>query len=147
MFSFDLISSRDMKIYLSKSKKLAGNSLEEVTKKARLLFRSIERRTKRRAYIRAVYFNKEKIFLEYFWPHLNQKHRRERLERLRYLPCAMDLVANSRFTPTTKESQNSKSELLHRFTGVTDNGEVFCVQIKEDTKTGQKFLMSIFKSG
>ena len=130
--------------YITKNRELSGTHFAEVAKKARLLIRSIESRTKRRAYVRSHYFKKEKIFLEYFWPHLNQKPERERLNRLKYLHCGIELIENTAQKPTSKINPNSRDEILHRFIGITNGGVVFCVQIKQNTKKNQKFLMSIF---
>ncbi len=35
---------------------------------------------------------------------------------------------------------------LHRFYGQTKSGELFCVQIKQDKRTGRKDFMSVFPS-
>ena len=34
--------------------------------------------------------------------------------------------------------------MLHRFYGVTKDGVYFCVQVKEDKRTGRKDFMSVF---
>ncbi len=69
------------------------------------------------------------------------------MRRMQYLPCAIELIQNSHFNPTSKENPNRKSEILHRFHGQTAIKEVFIVQIKEDMKSGEKFLISVFPSG
>ena len=130
--------------YQCKNSKIAGTDFKEVARKARLFFHSIESRTKRQPYIRSAYFDKEKIFLNYFWPHLDQKSRRERLKRLVYLSCAIELIEYSRAKPTSKIDPNQKDELFHRFTGLTKKKELFYVQIKEDLKSKKKYLMSVF---
>lgn len=43
----------------------------------------------------------------------------------------------------TKNPNNSK-EMLYRFYGTDANNEIFCVQIKENLKKKQKFLISVF---
>ena len=69
---------------------------------------------------------------------------RDKLRRMKYLPCAIDLIKKSNFEPTTKENHNNKSELFHRFYGITKNRRLFIVQIKERRRTGEKWLMSVF---
>lgn len=133
-----------MKFYKSNAPKFAGTSFEEVVRKARALTKQIEHKTKRRAYVRSAFFKKDKIFLDYFWPHLNQKPPRERKKRLAYLPCGIELIEKSRIEPTSRVNPNRKSEVLYRFAGATPSGELFFVQIKEDTKSGNKYLMSVF---
>jgi hypothetical protein len=133
-----------MKIYQSKHNKFAGTSYCEIEKKARLLYKSEARKTKRRAYVRSIYFDKDKIFISLFWEHLNQKPQRMRKERLKYYQCALDLLKNTRFDPVTKPNPNGSSEMLHRFAGVTKDGDLFFVQVKEDLKSNNKFFMSVF---
>lgn len=130
--------------YRTKAKKLPGSNYAEVKKEALILFNQIKKKTKRRPYIRSAYFNKQKIFFDYFWTHLFQKRPEERLERLRFFLCAVDLIKNSRNVPTSKDNVNNRSEILHRFEGQTRNKETFIVQIKEDKKTGRKYFMSCF---
>jgi hypothetical protein len=133
-----------MKIYQSKFSKLSGTSYCEVEKKARELYKIEDKKTKRNTYVRSRYFNKEKIFLSLFWEHLNQKPRKQRKDRLRYYQCGLDLLRNSTFEPISKPNPNGSSEELHRFAGVTKDGDLFFVQIKEDLKTKKKYFMSVF---
>ncbi|HSX41887.1 MAG TPA: hypothetical protein VLE93_00885 [Candidatus Saccharimonadales bacterium] len=133
-----------VKIYRTKSKRLGGTSYAELIKKARRFFRELESKTKRRPYIRSAYFGKDKIFFDYFWTHLNQKPPRQRQKRLAYIECGIELIQNSRYAPISKTNPNRKTEIQYRFSGVTPEDEAFFVQIKEDTKTKNKFLMSIF---
>ena len=58
-----------------------------------------------------------------------------------------ELIKKSRVEPTTKENPNTPSELLHRFTGATKGNDIFFVHIKEDRRTGQKYLISVFPFG
>ena len=132
--------------YKTKIKKVGGTSYKEVVKKARAIFHLIEKRSKRIAYLRSGYFDKEKIFINLFWTHLNQKSPRERIKRLKFIGCAFDLIENSRDKPSSKPNPNNKKELLHRFGGVTQKGELFYVQIKESTKTKRKDFMSVFSA-
>lgn len=69
------------------------------------------------------------------------------MRRLKYFPCAIELIQKSRFEPESKENPNKRTEILHRFTGVTKENDIFFVQIKEDKRTGQKWLISVFPLG
>ena len=134
-----------MELYQTKSNKLPGTNFSEVCKVAYDLYRDIKRKTKRRAYVRSAYFNKEKIFLELFWSHLHEKlNHRDKLRRVKYFPCALELIRHSICIPESKENVDRRSDILHRFRGKTKNGEIFFVQIKEDKRNNQKWLMSIF---
>ncbi|MCR4308036.1 MAG: hypothetical protein NUV80_05740 [Candidatus Berkelbacteria bacterium] len=133
-----------MKAFSVKTPKIGATRYPDIIKKARSVYHEIERRTKRRPYIRSAYFKKEKIFFDYFWVHLNQKLPSERRRRLRFFPCAIDLIENSRFEPFTELNRFKRDERLYRFTGATKDNELFFVQIKEDLKSKQKFLMSVF---
>ena len=133
-----------MIIFKTKVKKFGGTSYKEVIKKARAVFHEIERRSKRSVYLRSIYFGKEKIFLNLFWIHLNQKSPRDRLRRLKFLSCAFDLIENSRNKPLSKPNPKNKNELLHRFGGVTKDNELFYIQIKENLKTKRKDFISVF---
>ncbi len=116
----------------------------EVRKEALVMFNQIKRKTKRRPYIRSAYFNKQKIFFDYFWNHLFEKNFKTRTRRLKYFSCCVDLIKNSRITPTSKENIDNRNEVLHRFMGQTRDKEIFFVQIKEDKKNDKKYLMSCF---
>lgn len=132
------------KSYLTKADPLTGSSWNEVAPKARALFKALTKHTKRRPYIRSAYFKKDKIFLTFFWQHLSQKTYPNQLRRMKYLPCAIELVRNSRFHPTSMQNPNKPAETLHRFSGITKSNKRFMVQIKEFKQTGRKELMSIF---
>lgn len=130
--------------YQSKVYLIAGSSLDEILIKVRGAYGSIRRKTKRRAYIRSAYFKKEKVFFDYFWIHLSQKNRKTKTIRLKYFLAAIDLIENNRQTPITKENPLKRSELLHRFYGSTKEKHLFCIQIKQEKKTGRKYFMSVF---
>lgn len=137
-----------MKSYQTKTKKLTGSDFHEVHQKASNLYKEIKKKTKRRPHIRSAYFKKDKIFLELFWQHLFDKPNwKDRTRRLKYFPCAIELIQKSKFEPESKENPNKRIEILHRFGGVTRENDMFFVQIKEDKRTGQKFLISIFPLG
>ncbi len=133
-----------MNFYQTKANKLSGSNYIEVLESAEIIFKQIKSKTKRKPYLRSAYFNKQKIFFDYFWIHLRQKRAKERYERLKYFSCAVDLIKNSRIVPITKQNPNNKNEILHRFYGQTKNKERFAVQIKEDKKTNKKDFMSCF---
>lgn len=133
-----------MKAYQSKFKKLAGTNYKEVYSSALVIYKRTKTKSKRKPHIRSIYFNKNKVFLDYFWQHLRQKNLRDRTRRLKYYQCALDLVRNSKSEPTSKQNPNKKSEILHKFAGLTKNREVFYVQLRENKKTGQKEFMSVF---
>lgn len=134
-----------MNTYNSKLKKLTGTNYKEVYKKAFSLYIQIKKQSKRRPYIRSKYFNKSKIFLGIFWQHLHDKYSlKDKIRRVKYFPCALDLIKHSHFDPISKENVDKISEILHRFTGTADGGKIFFVQIKEDKRTGEKYLISVF---
>lgn len=134
-----------MEVYKTKSRRTAGTTYSEIKKITSFLFSSIKNKTKRRPYVRSAYFAKEKIFLDFFWSHIFEKeNRNDRIRRMRYFGCAIELIENSRCLPISKQNPNKSVEMLHRFFGMTSEGEVFCVQIKENKKNKQKALISIF---
>lgn len=134
----------DIVPYKTKAKKIAGTSRTEVYRGAMTVFSEIKKATKRRPYIRSVYFKKEKIFFDYFWDHLRQKPYRDRLERLKYFKASIELVKSSKNKPLIKYDTNKPKEVLYRFAGLTRENALFFVQIKEDPKTKRKFFMSCF---
>ena len=134
-----------MPIYKTKIKPFSGTRYADVGYKAFALFRQIKRKTKRRPYVRSAYFKKEKIFVELFWTHLQDKNNlRDKTRRLKYFPCALDLIRNSKHNPTSKINPNKSKEILHRFVGTTEDGTNFFVQIKEDKNSKKKCLISVF---
>lgn len=132
------------KFYETKVKKLSGTSYSEVYTKAKYIFNNISEKTKRRPYIRSSFFNKEKIFIDHFWDHLMEKNRNDRFRRLKFYSCAIDLMQNSHIKPISKDNPNRKDEILHRFTGITSNNEIFHIQVKENKKNSEKVFMSVF---
>lgn len=130
--------------YQTKIRKLPGTEYKEVHTRILSIFKQIKSKTKRRPYIRSAYFKNQKIFFDYFWQHLWQKSWKERTKRLKYFPCVIDLIQNSRQEPLSIQNPNKESEILHRFFGLTKDKELFVVQIKEDKKTDRKYLMSVF---
>lgn len=134
-----------MKAYQTKSIKLSGTNFHEVRKKAFGLYQQEKKRTKRKPYVRSAYFKKDKIFLDLFWNHLYEKKNfGDLMRRMKFYPCALELIRHSNLEPTSKENPNRKSEILHRFAGITPDKEFFFVQIKENKRSGNKWLMSVF---
>lgn len=135
----------DVQAYKTKARKLPGTHWHQVMKKAFGQYKEIKSRTKRRPYVRSAHFNKEKIFLGIFWQHLHEKtNLNDKTRRLKYFPCAIELMQNSRVKPTTQASKEEPNVYLHRFAGITPDGDRFFVQIKEQRKNKQKWLISMF---
>lgn len=130
--------------YLTKTNKISGSSFKEINKSAQLIRKQIQSKSKRSAYVRSKFFKKEKIFLNLFWPHLHEKHEKERIRRLKFFHCAIDLIENSTITPHSIENPMNHREKLHKFIGKTKNGEIFFVQIKENKKSHKKYFISCF---
>lgn len=134
-----------MQAFRTHSSLLSGTDFHEVQKKAVALYRRIKRASKRSPYIRSAYFKKDKIFLAIFWQHLwDKKKWQDRMRRLKCYAAAIELIQACKVAPRSKENPNKTNELLHRFTGVTREGHIFYVQIKEDKRSGRKDLISIF---
>lgn len=51
-----------MKVYQTKTKKLAGTDYGTVYPKAHKIFKQLKKKTRRRPYIRSTYFKNDKIF-------------------------------------------------------------------------------------
>lgn len=135
-----------MNFYKTKLGRLPGTSYKEVFKQARSVFDKIKKKTKRKPYVRSAYFNKQKIFFDFFWVHNAQKSPIDRYRRLRFFEAAIEVLRKSRNTPDSVESRHNPSEILHRFGGETVKGDKFYVQVKEYKRTGRKQLMSMFEA-
>ena len=133
-----------MGIYKTKAKRLSGTRYREIYDEAFSLYGYITKRTKRRPYVRSTCFRGEKVFIDLFKKHLHEKNWRDRARRLRFFPAAIELIRYGTIKPETKRNPNIPSEILHRFTGMTADGHIFYVQIKEDRRTGNKSLLSVF---
>lgn len=137
-----------MRFYKTRTRALPGTNWHEVMKNAFGLYKEIMRKTKRRPYVRSAYFDKQKVFLGIFWQHLHEKSNlKDKTRRLKYYPCALELIQKSRMEPISKENPNRAGEIVHRFAGGTPNHELFYVQIKELKRTGEKHLISVFPAG
>jgi len=133
-----------MKTFKTKSVILRGTNYKEISKKAFGLYNGIRRKTKRRPYVRSTYFKKDKIFLSLFWTHIYNKNYWDQMRRMKFFSCALELIQNSCFEPTSKENPNKPTEILHRFAGTTRDNDLFFVQIKEDKRNDEKWLVSVF---
>ena len=133
-----------MIFFKTKAEKLYGHTYKDISNQAKAIYKREKIRTKRKPYVRSAYFKKDKIFLELFWQHLWQKNWRDRKRRVQFFDCALDLLRHSRVDSVSVQDPNHKSVMLHRFYGMTPTGYEFCVQVKQDKKTGQKWLMSVF---
>jgi|SRR3989338_3039856 len=133
-----------MKVFQSKFNKLPGTDYREVYEKAWDLYKNIKRKSKRKPYIRSAYFGNNKVFLDYFWQHLHQKHQSDRLRRLKFYACALELLQKTRTLPTIKSHVNKPHNLLYRFLGKTSEGDLFAVQILQDLKKEKKHFLSVF---
>jgi hypothetical protein len=132
-----------MKPYKSKAELLSGSSYDEVLVLARREFDKIQKIAPRRnAYVRSTYFSKSKVFVSpLYWNHLMQEHRKNRVKRLKFYKAAIDLLRNSRFEPHTIFRNG---DYLHRFYGITKEDIEYCVQVKQDKRTGRLDFMSVF---
>ena len=127
--------------YVSKYVCLAGTDYAEVMRTARREYAKVQKLTKRQPYVRARYFQKDKVFVHLFWNHIVQKRRGEQIVRAKLLLAAFDLLRNNTTDPT---SLVDGGRVLHRFYGQTRDGVQFAVQVKHDLKTGRKDFMSVF---
>lgn len=133
-----------MQIYESRYEKLGGTSFSEVTKRAHVVLKEMRPKTRRRLYVRSTYFKKSKIFIGPFFAHTHEKNWRDAVRRMKLLPCAIDLIKNSNYELLSKQDPNNPHTILHRFAGATRQKELFYVQVKEDKRSGEKLLLSIF---
>ena len=137
-----------MQPYKTRTNRLPGSDFREVHGKAFVVYRKIKQKSKRRPYVRSKYFKNDKVFLEFFWRHLfDKKNWQDRTRRLKYFPAAIELVRHTTLLPRSKENPNKSSEILHRFAGLTCDNYLFYVQIKEDKRTSNKYLFSVFPAG
>ena len=124
---------------------MPGSALNEVMRLARYEYHLIQKKTPRRVpYVRSKYFVKDKIFINNFWEHLNQKSPKERIRRLKLYACAIDPLRNNVYAPETIFSNVETDINLHRFYGQTKDGQLFCVQVKENKRNNRKDFISVF---
>ncbi|MDR2524569.1 MAG: hypothetical protein LBC95_03510 [Candidatus Nomurabacteria bacterium] len=135
--------SHDTKYFQSKYNALAGSDYGETVGAVWRIYNDIRRRTNRKPYVRSRYFKKSKVFIDSFWQHLNQKSHSDRVRRLKYFACGIDLLRNSCQIPESRPNPNGRNEIVHRFAGKTKNGQIFYVQVRE-SRRGDRYLMSVF---
>lgn len=131
-------------IFKTKNKRLPGTRYADIYDQAFGLYDKIKKLTKRRPYIRSAYFKKQKVFIEVFRQHLYQKNWQDRSRRMRFFPAGIELIRMSTLPPKSNDNPNKSNELLHKFTGKTADNFLFYVQIKENKRTSEKTLLSIF---
>jgi hypothetical protein len=122
----------------------AGSSYREVLKKACQEYDRLRGGPGWGVRIRSAYFDNEEVDFDYFWDRLSKKSFGERVARVRLLPCAIEVIRNSRADPLSLKNPNATGEVIHRFAGMTKSKDLFFVHLKEDTSTGRKFFMSAF---
>ncbi len=128
--------------YKCKQETIRGENYAEIVRKARRIYHDLSRQTRRDPFIRSPHFNKEKVFLNSFWDHLNTKRQKDRKRRLKFYGCAIELIERNRLRPGAPFK--SKTEQLFRFKGISADGQQFIVQIREELKTGRKYFTSVF---
>lgn len=132
-----------MTLYQTRYTTIPGTDYKTVYKRAMDIFKTIKSNTKRKPFLKSAFFKGDKVFFDHFWNHIRQKRYPDRTRRLKYFAAATDLIEHCRNKPETMINPNRKSEILHRFAGLTLDKQLFYIQIKENKK-GQKQLMSIF---
>ena len=130
--------------YQCKTHVLAGRKYTEVMPQARKIFRSLQQKTKRRPYVRSTYFRKDKVFFDQFWTHMNAKSIPDRTRRLRYLPCTLELLRETRNNPLTFIDSNQPETMKHQFLGKSPDCKKFVVVISEHRSSGRKQLLSMY---
>src|SRR3989339_564619 len=94
-----------MALYKTKTGIISGSSYEEVRRCALVVYNNIRKRTKRKPYIRSAYFQRQKIFFDFFWIHLWQSGGyKERVRRLKYFQSAIEVLKHTRNEPISKEN-------------------------------------------
>lgn len=121
---------------------ISTSSYTRMRNSALSIYRERERKSKRKPYIRSAYFKKEKIFLHHFWNHLFEKNPKDRMRRMKFFGCALELLEHSTYPPEI--NYQTKKETLYRFYGKTSNDLAFVAQVKERNSTGNKFIISVF---
>lgn len=134
---------KEIKYWMVKNNLLSGHNYSVLRNRALELFKEVQKKSKRKPYIRSKYFRKKKVFLHYFWTHLFEKNPKDRSRRLKYLPCAFELIKYSTFSPEIVEPNKKDALKWYRFMGTTANKQAFIVQIKE-SKNGKLYFISVF---
>ncbi len=142
-------NARMLRVYPSRFARLQGRTYVGVKRHAMQEYHLIQKQNpKRHTYILSSYFRrgkkKQKIFLDQFWEHLDQKNRVDGLRRVKLFMAALDVLQNTRFDPEVRPDPERRHQILYRFAGKTSDGTVFYVQVKANMKTGRKYFMSVF---
>ncbi len=131
-----------MNVHTTKSKEFSGTQYKRVWKQAWGYYRIIKKKSKRRPYIKSEYFDKRKIFLTIFWSHIKEKRVGDRMRRLKFYACAVEVLKSSKVKPR-KMFNKEDGSYLYRFYGKTYTGKSFAVQVKEN-RNKQLYLISVF---
>lgn len=133
------------RVYKSKVPQLSGTSYREVIAVARKQYHLVQKRTPRRQpYVRSVYFKKDKIFINQYFEHLNQKNAADRLRRLKFFAAGIDTIRNCHVAPVAMQNPSKADETLYRYDAITKDGAKFAVQLRENKVTKRKDFMSTF---
>lgn len=134
-----------MIVYGSRLGLVPGTSYAEVMATVRREYHTIQKRTPRRQpYIRSRYFRKDKIFVNQYFEHLNQKNAADRLRRLKFFSAAIDVIRNCPSAPISMQNPSKADETLYRYIATTKDGAPFAVQLRENKITKRKDFMSAF---
>ena len=125
--------------YQSKAPCISGSNDKEVFYEARQIFRKYDNK-RRLPYARSRYFDGQKIFLNMFYKHLDEKPEAEHRRRIVFVPCALDLIKNSKVEPVTPPQHPKKLPAYYRFQGVSGDNRKFIVQIMRDKKNNCYFM-------
>ena len=66
---------------------------------------------------------------------------------MRYLPWRFEIIQFSRLNPESKENPNDHSEILHRFYGITKEGQIFTYKSKKEKKREKMVYFRISRNG
>lgn len=130
------------KFFLVKSPPLYSTSYGRIKKQAFNFLKIINSKTKRRPYIKSKYFSNQKVFTNLFLNHLFKKNYADRKRRLKFLPCAIELIQETTFEPDIRKDFRARIK-YYRFYGRIKENKKFVVQIKE-TSRGSKYFISVF---
>ena len=134
-----------MRVYQSKYNQLPGTSYQEIINAAHYHHQKLQKRNpRRRVYVRSRYFNRDKVFLTLFWPHLLQKRRGDQMRRAKLYLCALDLLRNYNYLNGAVIENGHPEATLLRFMGRTKDGVLYVVQVKVYIRSNRKDLISVY---
>jgi hypothetical protein len=128
--------------FQSRYETLRGANDKEVFYEARQVFRKYDNK-RRLPYVRSKYFNGQKVFLNMFYRHLNEKSAAEHRRRIIFVRCAIDLIKNSMVPPVPPGKNatfDGRKDEHFRFQGMTKSGVKFAVQIACNKKNNHYFM-------